>query len=124
MTTIDPTNPTQAPEINAECSALISLMEHLEAAWSACGQSLDDACGVLLRWESIDGAVMDGEVEAARLMRRTAESICPGLLAAAEVYGRHVEAGQPDFDDPRFIRRLFTTHLGRDPFGQPSTEPA
>ena len=32
-------------------------MEHLEAAWSTCGQSLDGACGVLLRWESIDGAV-------------------------------------------------------------------
>lgn len=117
-------NPTNAPEINPECAALIGLMEHLETAWSTCGQSLDGACGVLLRWESIDGAVMDGEVEAARLMRRTAESICPGLLAAAEVYGRHVEAGWPHAFDEQRIRALFTTHMGRDPFGQPSTEPA
>jgi hypothetical protein len=120
MTTINPTTPTKAPEINAECATLISIMEHLEAAWSACGQSLDAACGVLLHWESIDGAVMDGEVEAARLMRRTAESICPGLLAAAEVYGRHIEAGWPYAFDERRIRALFTTHKGRDPFGQPA----
>ena len=56
-------------------------------------------------------------------LRATIDARCPGLLAAAEVYGRHIEAGQPDFDDPRFIRRLFTAHMGRDPFGQP-THPA
>jgi len=121
MTTIDPTNPTQAPEINAECATLIGLMESLNSAWTTCGEPEGDVLDVLLRWESIDGAVMDGEVEAARLMRRTAESICPGLLAAAEVYGRHVEAGWPHAFDEQRIRALFTAHMGRDPFGQPAT---
>ena len=109
---------------NLTCDELTNIMESLNSAWTNCGEPEGDVLDVLLRWESIDGAVMDGEVEAARLMRRTAESICPGLLVAAEVYGRHVEAGQPDFDDPRFIRRLFATLMGCDPFGQPSTEPA
>ena len=123
MTAISPANPTQAPEINAECAALISIMEHLDAALTTCGEPEGPVLDVLLRWESIDGAVMDGEVEAARLMRRAAESICPGLLSAAEVYAAHVEAGWPHAFDEQRIRALFGAHMGRDPFGQPSTEP-
>ena len=68
---------------NLTCDELTNIMESLNSAWTNCGEPEGDVLDVLLRWESIDGAVMDGEVEAARLMRRTAESICPGLLAAA-----------------------------------------
>lgn len=106
--------------MSTENTPLIETLEHLSSAWTNCGEALDAPCGVLLRWQDLE---RDGEFSD-DVMRRTAESICPGLLAAAEVYGRHVEAGQPDFDDPRFIRRLFATLMGRDPFGQPSTEPA
>jgi len=120
MTTIDPTTPTKAPEINAENTPLIETLEHLSSAWTTCGEALDPACGVLSRWQDLE---RDGEFDD-DTMRCTAESICPGLLAAAEVYGAHVEAGWPYAFDEQRIRALFTTHMGRDPFGQPSPEPA
>jgi hypothetical protein len=99
---------------------LIDIMEHLGAAWSTCGEADGAVLGLLLRWESVSGAVADGETEAADLITRTAEATCPGLLAAAHSYANHIEAGQPDYDQQRFIRRLFTAEMGRDPFGQPT----
>ena len=101
---------------NLTCDELIDAMDALNVAWTNCGEPEGAILDVLLRWESIDGAVMDGEVEAAELMIRTAEALAPGLLAAAHNYANHIEAGQPDYDQPRFIRRLFREQMGRDPF--------
>jgi hypothetical protein len=99
---------------------LIDIMEHLGAAWSTCGEADGAVLGLLLRWDSVSDAVADGETEAAALIVRTAESTCPGLLAAARIYAQHVEAGWPHPYDEQRVRALFTEHMGRDPFGQPT----
>lgn len=101
---------------NLTCDELIDVMDALNVAWMNCGAPEGATLEVLLRWESIDGAVTDGEAEAADLMIRTAEALSPGLLAAAHSYANHIEAGQPDYDQQHFIRRLFAAKMGHDPF--------
>ncbi len=102
--------------MSTENTTLIETLEHLSSAWTTCGEALDPVCGVLLRWQDFE---RDGEFSD-DAMRRTAESICPGLLSAAEAYANHVEAGWPHAFDEQRIRALFTAHMGRDPFGQPT----
>jgi hypothetical protein len=109
--------------MTTENPALIETLEHLSSAWTNCGERPGIVADCLDSFDLTADLIADNAALTANL-RATIDARCPGLLAAAEVYGRHIEAGQPDFDDPRFIRRLFTAHMGRDPFGQPSTEPA
>ena len=109
--------------MTTENTPLIETLEHLIAAWSACGERPGIVADCLDSFDLTADLIADNAALTANL-RATIDARCPGLLAAAEVYGRHIEAGQPDFDDPRFIRRLFTAHMGRDPFGQPSPDPA
>ena len=113
---------TENTALHLTCDELIDAMESLHSAWMNCGKPL----GIVI--DTIDTFYMPidfmrGAQSAADNISTQIEAQAPGLLAAAHSYANHVEAGQPDFDDPRFIRRLFTAHMGRDPFGQPSPEP-
>jgi hypothetical protein len=95
---------------------LITTMEHLNLAWDLCGRSEGPLLDLLLRWDAISGAVLDGAHEAADLFRRTAATDAPGLLPAAVVYANHVEAGWWYFDEEPRVRALFVKEMGRDPF--------
>lgn len=112
---------TENPAPHLTCDELIDAMESLHSAWMNCGKPV----GIVI--DTIDAFYMPidfmrGAQSAADDIAAQIEAHAPGLLAAAHSYANHIEAGQPDFDDPRFIRRLFTDHMGRDPFGQTSPD--
>lgn len=103
-----------SPEISID--DLLVTMEHLNLAWDLCGQPEGPLLDLLLRWDAISGAVLDGAREAADLFRRTAAAGAPGLLPAAAIYANHVEAGWWYFDEEPRVRALFVKEMGRDPF--------
>ena len=95
---------------------LIVTMEHLNVAWDLCGQPEGPLLDLLLRWDAISAAVIDGAHDAAALFRRTAGADAPGLLLAAAVYANHAEAGWWHADDAAQVRTLFVKEMGCDPF--------
>lgn len=101
--------------MTTESTPLIEILEHLSSAWTTCGERPGVVADCLDSFDLTADLIADNAALTAKL-RATIEARCPGLLAAAEIYGRHIEAGQPDFDDPSFIRRLFSASMGRDPF--------
>ena len=105
--------------MSTENTPLIETLEHLSSAWTNCGERPGIVADCLDSFDLTADLIADSATLTANL-RATIDARCPGLLAAAEVYGRHVEAGWPYAFDERRIRALFTTHMGRDPFGQPA----
>jgi hypothetical protein len=108
--------------MTTENTPLIETLEHLSSAWANCGERPGIVADCLDSFDLTADLIADNAALTANL-RATIDARCPGLLAAAEVYGRHVEAGWPHAFDEQRIRALFTTYMGRDPFGQP-THPA
>lgn len=94
---------------------LIEILEHLSSAWMTCGEPPGVVADCLDSFDLTADLIADNAALTAKL-RATIDARCPGLLAAAHSYANHIEAGQPDYDDPRFVRRLFTERMGRDPF--------
>jgi hypothetical protein len=101
---------------DTDINDLIATMEHLNVAWGTCGEPEGPMLDLLLRWDAISGAILDGNHEPADLFRRTAATDAPGLLPAAAIYANHVEAGWAHFDEEPHIRALFVKEMGRDPF--------
>ena len=103
------------------CDELINAMEALSAAWAECGERPGIVADALDEYDWVADLLAEPKSgsEADTLIAEI-EARCPGLLAAAHSYANHIEAGQPDYDQQRFIRRLFTAEMGRDPFGQPT----
>lgn len=102
--------------MTTENTPLIEILEHLESAWSNCGEQPGIVAECLDSFDLTADLIADNAALTANL-RATIDDRCPGLLAAAEIYGRHVEAGWPYAFDERRIRTLFVKHMGRDPFG-------
>lgn len=109
--------------MTTENPALIETLEHLSSAWTNCGERPGIVADCLDSFDLTADLIADNAALTANL-RATIDARCPGLLAAAEVYGCHVEAGWPHAFDEQRIRALFGAYMGRDPFGQPSTDPA
>lgn len=102
--------------LETDINDLIVTMEHLNVAWDLCGAPEGPLLDLLLRWDAISGAVIDGAHEAAALFRRSAAIDAPGILPAAAVYANHAEAGWWHADDAPQVRALFVKELGSDPF--------
>lgn len=109
--------------MTTENPALIDTLEHLSSAWTNCGERPGIVADCLDSFDLTADLIADNAAITANL-RATIDARCPGLLAAAEVYGAHVEAGWPHAFDEQRIRALFGAYMGRDPFGQPSPQPA
>jgi hypothetical protein len=108
---------TKPPTLTAD--ELTDAMESLHGAWMECGKPLGEIIDLIdAYYMPID--LMRGDQATADTIAAEIEARCPGLLSAAHSYANHIEAGQPDYDQQRFIRRLFTAEMGRDPFGQPT----
>ncbi len=101
---------------NPETIEIIQAMEHLDCAWSLCGERNGPAFTALAFWHAYSPAILNGSDDAARSLRRAIDRTCPGLLPAAAIYANHVEAGWYCFDEEPRVRALFVKEMGRDPF--------
>ena len=99
---------------------LIDIMEHLASAWATCGEAGGIVADCLDDFDLVSDLLLGDAPNVEADLHTRVEARCPGLLAAAKVYGQHVEAGWPYPYDAQRVRALFAAEMGRDPFGQPS----